>query len=152
MSVNCDFTVHLRIVAADGATVRGDLNDAAAGLALRRGIQKPGGEILWDRYTSPRSVGDFTTGAPRPAADDLIVRILVEGSTWAEANTRWATALGWLDAEWHYFVELEEDGLVTRWRTDRPPVSPVSYDRRNRQMVHEVRFHCQPNPLVTFLA
>jgi hypothetical protein len=151
VSVNCDFSVHLRIIGSDGATVRGDLNDQAAGLALRRGIQKPGGELLWERYTSPRSVGDFTIGAPRPAADDLIVRCLVWGSSWVEVNTRWQTALGWLEAELHFFVELEEDGVVTRWRTDRPPVSPVSYDRLNRQMVHEVRFHVQPNPSIDFV-
>lgn len=149
MSLVCDFTIHLRVIAADGVTVRGDLNDQSAGLSLRRPILKPDGELLWERYTSPRAVGDFTSGPPRAAAGDLVVTVLAEGSSWPQVNTLWATAVSWLTAESHFFVELEEDGVTTRWQADRPPVSPVGYDRRTNRLEHQVRFHCQPNPSVT---
>lgn len=149
MTVVCDFDVHLRIVASNGTTVLGDLNDQAAGLALVRGIERPEGALEWERYTSPRAKGDFTQGAPRDAAGDLVVGVLVTGDTWGQMETRWATAAGWLNAEWHYFVELVEDGVTTRWHTDRPPFSRLSYDRANNRSVYQVRFHVQPNPVVT---
>lgn len=157
MTVACDFDVHLRIIASDGVTVLGDLNDESVGLSLQRPIGKPEGDVIWDRYTSPRSRGDFTSGAPRPAAGDLVIVAQAKGATWAEVNQRWLTVAapaeaatpGWINAESHYFVELEEDGVVTRWHTDRPPVTPVTYDRINNRLLHQVRFHVQPNPSVS---
>lgn len=157
MSLVCDFDVHLRIVASDGTTVLGDLNDQASGLSLMRPIVKPDGDIDWTTYTAAYAIGDFTSGMPKPAAGDLLVTVLAEGSSWVQTNTRWRTVAapaedvtpGWLNAESTYFVELEEDGMVTRWRTRRPPVIPLGYDRINNRLTHQVRFHVQPNPVVT---
>lgn len=156
MTDTCDITVHLRIVASDGVTVVGDLNDQANGLSLLWPLGRPNHEPEWDRYGSPRAIGDLTNGAPRPTAGDLVAQVLVEGSTWAETNTRWnavaaplySPSPGWLNLEWHYFVELEEAGVTTRWRTDVPSVTPGESDSIANFMVHEVRFHVQPNPSV----
>ena len=140
---------HLRIVASDGTTVVGDLNDEDLGLSVLFPLSRPDDEAQWERYSSPRAHGDFTSGAPRDAAGDLVASVQVEGSSWEQINTRWATARGWMRAEWFFFLELEEDGVVTRWSCDRPSVTPGIHDPAMRVMVHQVRFHVQPNPTIT---
>jgi hypothetical protein len=151
----CDFTVALRIIAANGLTVRGDLNDQANGLTLLAPVALPQDNTRQSVYTSPRSHGDFASGPPLDEPGDLIATVDVEGATWAQVETRWQQVRTWLRAEWTFFVEYEADGVVTRWRTRRPNVEPQEHrpdDLMQRRLTYVLRFHCQPNPQVTFLA
>lgn len=152
MTFVCEFVTSLRIVAADGTTVRGDLHDHPNGLHLMAPVVLPQGDIRWVTYTSPRSHGDFTSGPPLDEPGELIATVQVEGDTWAQVETRWEEVRGWVRAEWDFFVEYEVEGVTRRWRARRPNITvpaESAVDYRNKRLTYQLRFTCQPNPTVT---
>lgn len=148
----CDFNLSLRVVAADGTTVRGDLNDQANGLTLMAPLVLPQDEVSRARYRSPRAKGDFTSGPPLDDPSELVATVEVTGATWAQVETRWDTVRGWVKAEWDFFIEYEVEGVTTRWRTERPNIAvaeQTSSDYRSLALTYQLRFITQPNPVVT---
>jgi hypothetical protein len=148
----CDFDIALRIVAADGSTVRGDLNDQANWLILLSPVIVPQDETRRVRYKSPRSHGDFTSGPPLDEPGELVVTVDVEGSTWAQVETRWDAVRDYLRLEWDFFVEYEAEGVTRRWRTERPNITVPAQtpsDIKALRLTYQLRFICQPNPVVT---
>ena len=151
ISATCQFDTSLRIIAADGTTVRGDLHDHDNGRHLAP-IVMPQGDIEWATYTSPRPHGDFTSGAPTDAPGELIATVTVEAASWPAVEASWEVVRGWVRAEWHFYIEHEVEGVVTRWRTRRPNIgipSRSAVDYQNRRLTYQLRFVCQPNPTVT---
>jgi hypothetical protein len=83
----------------------------------------------------------------------------VEGATWSQVQARWEAAFsdnpaapGLVFAEWDYFVELVEEGVTRRWRTDWPSVEPAateSGDIGRLWMPYQIRWTVQPGPTVT---
>lgn len=150
----CDFDVALRVVAADGVTVRGDLHDDANGLHLMSPVILPQDDARRERYSSPRSHGDFVSGPPLDEPGELVVTVDVSGASWGQVETRWQAVRGWLRAEWDFFVEYEAEGVVTRWRTERPNISVPEHtpgDLKAKRLTYQLRFVCQPNPTVTIV-
>lgn len=148
----CEFDVALRIVAADGVTVRGDLNDQANGLTLMAPVVLPNEDARRARYTSPRSHGDFPTGPALDEPGELEVAVEVVGETWAQVESRWDTVRDWLRAEWDFLVEYEAEGVTRRWRTERPNVetpTQTATDIGWKALTYRLTFVCQPNPTVT---
>jgi hypothetical protein len=148
----CDFSVAARIIASDGTTVRGNLNDHTLGLSVRRGIGWPEENQRREHAAWARVVGSVPYGPPVDDADELTLSVLVEGSTWPEVNSRWQTVRGWLRAEWDFSIEIEEEGVAWRWLTERPNVLLTSSDLKNNRLVYTLRFVVQPNPSVTITA
>ena len=150
MSVVCDFDVAVRIVAADGVTVRSNLNDVANGLSILS-VQEPEDAVRTIRVTAPRVDGSF----PVAYADDsgfLVVIIDVEGTTWAQVETRFQAVRTAYRTEFYFFVETEVEGVTKRWRTERPDVVPSiteSVSLVSKSQTYSIRFPVQPNPDVT---
>jgi hypothetical protein len=150
MSTTCDFSVAVRIVAADGTTVRADLNDPPNGLSVLS-VQEPEESTRTLRVTAPRVDGSFPVAR---AEDDgfLVVLVDVDGSTWVETNTRWQAVRTAYRAEWDFFVETELEGVTTRWRTERPDVAPVGIESSSlviKRQSYSLRFRVQPHPTIT---
>lgn len=148
----CDFDIALRIVAANGTTVRGDLNDQANGLILLSPVILPQDESRRTRYTSPRAHGDFASGPPLDEPGELVATVDVEGSTWAQVETRWDAVRDYLRLEWDFFVEYEAEGVTRRWRTERPNIDvpqQTPADLQTKRLTYQLRFTCQPSPVVS---
>ena len=145
------FDVHARIIESDGTTVALDFNDHTAGLVLVS-HQEPEENVRHIRTSAARVDGSFSVAQ---ASDDgfltLIVR--VSGSTWAECMSRWEAARAAYRAESHFYIEVEAEGVTTRWRTERPDVAPAGSDASalaNKRQTYSLRFRVQPHPTVTF--
>lgn len=139
-------TVHVRVIASDEVTVLVDFNDRANGL-VTESVDGPDQNVRAVTTTAPRVDGEFRVAE----ADDggsLQVVVRVEGSTWAECVTRWQAARTAYRSESYYFVEVEEDGVTTRWRSYRPDVTPGPADLVLMRQRYALRFQVQPNPSV----
>lgn len=151
VSVTCDFAVSVRIVAADGVTVVFELNNPAAGLSVES-IQPPDFDAVKVRETADGVDGDYTVGET-DAADDLIVNVRVDGSTWGQTTTRWLAARTAYRAQARYFVETEIQGVTIRYRTERPEnvrgVETTSESLVLNEQTYAIRWHVQPNPTIT---
>lgn len=150
MSTTCDFAVAVRIVAADGTTVRANLNDPAAGLSVLT-VQEPEDNQRDIRVTAARVDGSFRVAAAD--ADGVLVVLLdVDGTTWAQVETRWQAIRAAYRAEPMFFLETEVEGVTKRWRTERPDVAPGVSDSSSlvlKRQGYALRFRVQPNPTIT---
>ena len=150
MTTTCDFDVAVRIVAADGSTIRADLNDPPNGLSVMS-VQEPEETVRDIRTTAPRVDGSYRVAE---AEDDgfLVVIVDVDGTTWAQCNTRWQSVRTAYRAEWDFYVETEIEGVTKRWRTERPDVAPTGLDSSSlvvKRQTYSLRFRVQPNPTVS---
>lgn len=147
-----EFNVSARIIGSDGTTVRGDLNDHTLGLDLLWPIGYPQENQRREHAAWARVVGSVPYGPPVDDADELTLTVLVEGASWAEVNSRWATVRGWLRAEWDFSIEVEEEGVTRRWYTERPDITLADSSYALPRLVYSLRFVVQPNPSVTITA
>jgi hypothetical protein len=150
MSVTCDFDVAVRIVGSDGTTVRADLNDPNNGLSVVS-VQEPEETVRSIRTTAPRVDGSYRVAE---AEDDgfLVVVVDVDGTTWAQCETRWQAVRTAYRTEWDFYVETEIEGVTKRWRTERPDVAPVGIESASlvsKIQSYSLRFRVQPNPTVS---
>lgn len=158
-AVACDFDIHARVIPSDGGAPILDLNDQANGYVMLNPIVRPRANPRRARTEWGRAHGDFPHGSPLHSAGVLIVNGRVEGTSWGQVQERWETAFsdeeaspGHVFAEWDYFVELVEEGVTRRWRTDWPSVEPIateSADIGRLWMPYQIRWTVQPRPLVT---
>lgn len=151
MSVPCDFTVHVRIVGVDGSTVRADLNAPDAGLSVAS-VQEPEETVRDLRVTAPRVDGSFSVAS---VDDDgfLVVIVDVDGVSWAQVEQRWQAIRSAYRAEPAFFVETEIEGVVKRYRTERPSVSIAGVESSSlvlKRQTYSIRFRVQPNPTVSY--
>ena len=150
MTTTCDFDVAVRIVAADGTTVRANLNDPPNGLSVMS-VQEPEETARTLRTSAPRVDGSYRVAE---AEEDgfLVVIVDVDGSTWAQCSTRWEAVRAAYRAEWDFYVETEIEGVTKRWRTERPDVAPTGSDSSSlvlKRQTYSLRFRVQPNPTVS---
>lgn len=144
----CELDVAVRIIASDGVTEVIDFNDHTVGLSVVS-RQEFGDETDKSRVNADGVDGDYDVDET-DAAGDYIVFVRVEGSTWPECTTRWLAARTAYRAEAHYFLEVEVEGVTTRYRTGRPDsVQPGEPDLKNRRQTYAIRWHVQPNPTIT---
>lgn len=150
VSDDCMFDLAVRVIAADGTTERIDFNDHDAGLAVIN-HQEPEENVRDIRASAARVDGSYRVAE---ADDDgfLNLFVRVSGSTWGECTARWETARAAYRAESFYFLEIEEEGVTKRWRTERPDVVPSGIDSMalaNKRQTYQLRFRVQPNPTVS---
>lgn len=146
----CDFAVAVRIVAADGTTVRANLNDPPNGLSVLT-AQEPEETVRDIRVTAPRVDGSFRV-AEADADGSLVIVVDVDGSSWGQVETRWQAVRAACRAERSFFVETEIEGVTKRWRTERPDVSFAGLESASlvaKRQTYSMRFRVQPNPTVT---
>lgn len=140
--------VNVRIVAADGTTEVFDFNDRDGGFAVEL-IQGPDFEMVKVREVADDVDGDYTV-SQRDAAGDITVVVRVEGSTWGQTTTRWEAARTAYRSESRYYLEIEIEGVTTRYRTEQPEsVQPGPANLVLRRQTYAIRWHVQPNPTVT---
>lgn len=140
-----------RVISSDGATERVDFEDRSIGLTVLNPVGLPRHGPVSDRYESPRAIGGFRRGIPRKREGLLVLNVWQEGSDYTEAVTRWAAVEEALDEEWDYFIELEVDGVRTRWRTEQPEIEQADLTTDKlmlNRLTFQLRFICQPNPTV----
>lgn len=145
----CDFAVAVRIVAANGTTVRANLNDVNAGLSVLT-AQEPDETVREIRTTAPRVDGSYRVAE---ADDDgfLVVVVDVDGDSWGQVETRWQAIRAAYRAEPSFYVETEIEGVTKRWRTERPDVSFAGLESASlvmKRQTYSLRFRVQPNPSV----
>lgn len=146
----CDFSVDVRVVAADGATVRANLNDPDNGLVVEF-YQEPDESRREVTVESDYVDGDYAV-AGRDTAGTHVVVLRVEGSTWGEVETRWQAVRTAYRADSGFYLETATEGVTKRWECRRPDVSPGATE--NVSLMHKaqgytLRFPVQPNPTVT---
>ena len=148
--MSCDFSVAVRLIASDGSTVLLDFDDDAAGLAVET-CQEPDENVREVRVTAPRVDGGFRVAE---AYDEGVLVLVVRctGSTWAQCSTRWQAARTAYRSESFYFLETVIEGVTTRYRTERPNVTPAGMESENlvlKEQTYSLRFTVQPSPTVT---
>ena len=150
MTTTCDFDVAVRIIAANGSTVRTDLNNPPNGLSVLS-VQEPEDAVRSIRMTSPRVDGSFRV-AEADGDGFLVVVLDVDGSTWGQVETRWQSVRAAYRAESDFYIETEIEGVTKRWRTERPDVTPAGTESASlvmKRQTYTLRFLVQPNPAVT---
>ena len=146
----CDFDVAVRIVAADGTTVRTNLNNPPSGLSVMS-VQEPEDAVRDTRVSAPRVDGSFRV-AEADGDGFLVVVVDVDGATWAQVETRWQAIRTAYRAESYFFIETDIEGVAKRWRTERPDVIPAGSESSSlvlKRQTYTLRFRVQPNPSVT---
>jgi hypothetical protein len=144
----CEFDIAVRIIASDGVTEVFDFNDHTAGMVVVS-RQEFGDEANKSRVEADGVDGDYLVDET-DAAGDYIVYVRVEGSTWPECTTRWLAARAAYRAEANYYLEVEVQGVTTRYRTGRPDsVQPGASDLINNRQTYMIRWHVQPNPTIS---
>lgn len=146
------WSLTVNVVAADAETIRGNLNNRAVGLGILRPIGWPAEDPRRDHAKWARHSGSVTSGPPVDDDGILTLGVRVQGSTWAQMAQRWQTARGWLRLEDDFFLDVIEEGLTTRYRTERPAIARTRYSRVHNWSEYQLQFTVQPNPAVTFPA
>lgn len=145
-----DFAVAVRIVGSDATTIRADLNDIANGLSVET-VQEPDDAYRRTRTTSPRVDGEITV-AEVDDASDLNMIVTVEGNSWTQVVSRWQAVRTAYRAEARFYLDVEVEGVTTRYSTERPDVSSAGIEAANlmqKRQTYSLRFRVQPNPSVT---
>lgn len=151
MSDVCDFSIAVRVIDSSGTTLV-DLNDHTRGLYVMRPIVPPSFSIRDIRVDSTRVDGSFRV-AEALGDGYLPLRLTIRGATWAEVEQRWDSVYAVLMAESNFFVETEIEGVVRRYRTERPDSEPGDVETvalLNKRMEMRVIFRVQPNPTVSY--
>ena len=146
----CDFDVHIEIHDGVSATILGDLNDQAVGLSVGVPMDTDDDRMRRVLTDSPFVAGDFEVIAT-PAAGVLEVVLMVQGSTWAELNTRYRTARDWWRQAGSFHLDVTIEGDAVRYIARRPDVSAAPLEPGNLVSLDRswlLSFPVQPNPVV----
>lgn len=144
----CEFDIGVRIVAADGVTVLFDFNDHTLGMSVVS-RQELSDDVSVTRVEADHVDGDYDV-EEHDAAGDYVALVRVQGDTWPQVTTRWLAARAAYRTTGYYFLEVEVEGVITRFRTRRPDsVQPGEPDLLNRRQTYQIRWHVQPNPTIT---
>lgn len=143
--MSCD----VRITTSDAASSF-SLEDEVNGYTLLNEISEPEWDEMSPRVTSPYMHGDVGTAPPTLAPGFLPVIVEVSGDSWAQVSTRTAALETAWRAETQFLLDVELEGVVTRYRAERSAWRPAPVTAES--VFHNVRevsliFRVQPFPL-----
>jgi hypothetical protein len=145
-----DFAIQVRLKTLAGSTLY-DLHDEANGLEVLAPIGMSSEQ--WRRAVE---TGRYVDGSDETSAvldsSELVVRLLVSGATWPQAEARFMAArAAWID-EPNFLVDVIVEGVTTSWRANRPDWGSSDLDVEdvmNRQRIYTLTFPVQPSPTMS---
>lgn len=147
-----EFATSVRLLAIGTLAEIVELHDPDNGVLIGDEIVPPAPNRRQRRLKWARTHGSFPIGTPLFDDGTLIVPISVQGTTWAQQQTRYAAVYEALTSADEFYVETVLSGVTTRYYCDAPVdvfPSPITGPARVlRELDYELRFLVQPRPVV----